>query len=816
VARALRALGFLGGAALIASCNESSRASGTETDKTPPTATIVKTGPDSLTLSTGIVFNVGATDNLGLKTVTINMTGGYTTQIDSVYRQTTTTTNIPIKIDLPKNSPFGGQINIKVTVSDGNNNTVIVTDSVFLYNPEALTVVLVRPSVGAVTSLGKQMVVQVRAEQRSGVKKAGYEVTGAFVDSDSTLRGQPLPDSLVFVDTLNVPATATGTLFTITGFAEDSTGRRVSASPVSVTIQTVATDVTPPIVTFTEGKRVEARDSIKVTATDPSGILTIGWQGFDLAGVIIRGDSIAVGGTLTEATATFSYKFNFATYPQLVQIRAFAIDAANNRGEARIDSLATSPFKRDTITVVNGITKPLPKGGRVADAVYNRNRNEFYLTNPNLDRVEIFRLVDTTFGTGVSVGSHPWGIALWPKDTLGNNADTVMVANSGGTNISIVNMLIPRQVRRHDLPNFLIDFVSTEIDSKTSLLKILVEEHDFSDRPEYLGATCRPTTGLTTCAADSIYAVYSTTPTQDQGVVFPLRGTTRWENLTSAVPQSHFFWEQSEVVPSSDADSLQVLVDRGFGPPQIILSAACGVMIDPNQLAFRDTTFVRNSGNFTHILIGEGGKTGVDFARAIAYDGTSQVTVSPCTYTYPPPVSVTFTGFIERDLGISPAVKVRDFVSNSAVAVHSIAVNFNGLTNLIRADSIYVLNNLLRLEGLIASSGGNAGMDLNFDHKFDASNAGTPTFGGVLSPDSRFVFVAREDANIDVFDSFFYGLVATVPIRDPVIGPLRVAKIIATGEQVLTGVTTKGVVVVRLPAITNTFPAPRWGAPSHK
>ncbi|PYO42035.1 MAG: hypothetical protein DMD29_04260, partial [Gemmatimonadetes bacterium] len=66
-------------------------------------------------------------------------------------------------------------------------------------------------------------------------------------------------------------------------------------------------------------------------------------------------------------------------------------------------------------------------------------------------------------------------------------------------------------------------------------------------------------------------------------------------------------------------------------------------------------------------------------------------------------------------------------------------------------------------------------------------------------------FVARPDGNIDVFDTFFYGKIASIPIRDPIVGPLRVAKD-ALGNQFLFGVTTTGLVTVQLPAIPNPFP----------
>jgi hypothetical protein len=104
-------------------------------------------------------------------------------------------------------------------------------------------------------------------------------------------------------------------------------------------------------------------------------------------------------------------------------------------------------------------------------------------------------------------------------------------------------------------------------------------------------------------------------------------------------------------------------------------------------------------------------------------------------------------------------------------------------------------------------------MDLNFDHKFDAENGGTPAYGGTLSPNDRLAFAARPDATIDVFDTYWYGPVTTISVRDPITGPIRVAKL-PSGEQILVGVTAKGVVTARLPAIVNlpNYLTPGWGS----
>jgi hypothetical protein len=369
-------------------------------------------------------------------------------------------------------------------------------------------------------------------------------------------------------------------------------------------------------------------------------------------------------------------------------------------------------------------------------------------------------------------------------------------------------------MRRHALPNFLIQTVEVQITNDQVVppaVQLKIAEYDFSDRPQYLAMTCRAAGG-TACSPTGIIAVYSTAPTQAQQGALQYRGTMRWENLTSAAPESHFFWEQAEKLPSPETDTLQIIVDRGpvLGS-DILLGASCGRTVNVVELGFADSTFTRNSGNFTHALIGEGGsgnQPSLDFARAMSYNVSRGVTVNAC------PVitlaGVPFTGREEVDNGISPGIRVRDFIVNTAIPVRSIGVNFNGLTNLFRADSVYVFDEGLRLRGLIGATGVNAGMDLNFNHAFQAGTAGTPTFGGSLDPNDRLAFMASTDPEIDVFDTYFWGLVARIPIRDPVIGPLRVARM-GSGQQMLVGVTARGVVTVQIPAITNIYPANRWG-----
>ena len=232
-------------------------------------------------------------------------------------------------------------------------------------------------------------------------------------------------------------------------------------------------------------------------------------------------------------------------------------------------------------------------------------------------------------------------------------------------------------------------------------------------------------------------------------------------------------------------------------------------MIDLARFGLGDSTFVRNSGNFTHALVGEGGSITTAFARVMAYSAKQQLIHGPGTFTSCATDGFGITndaGENDRDLGMSPAIDVSDFISNTGVRIHSIATNFNGATNLVRADSIYFLDEGLRLKGTSPAPVGAFGMDMNYNHAFAAGSAGTPTFGGSGNPNDRIAFSARPDGNIDVWDTFFYGNIGQITVRDPIIGPLRVARNAAGTRQWLFGVTARGLVMIELPVIANPNP----------
>jgi len=849
-----RSTAFWGISALalaVWACETATNIGGRQPDTQQPFISLGNTAGDTQDISGGLRFNVSAADNLGLKRVNLTFSGGLIATLDTTFNTTVKNYAVAHTINFGSGSGAGGNIMIVGRASDGAGNFSEDTIFIFLSNVQALRVRLVLPSTGALASTGKGIPVDVIAVQSGGIKKIGFLVSPAASvtnpttpPNDSSMFTAPLADSVEYQDTL-VVVPSSGT-FNVVGFAEDSAGRRGFTNVVTVQIQSVATDNTPPIVAHRIAPRVEVDDTIHVRAQDPSAI---SWIGFivDTNGVRMKFDTVNVAaGNLSDVTRHFSLGLQgLSPLPHTIVVKGYACDGAVARNCDSTNSttlIPSAPFRSqgfsgggpllapagliDTVVVVSGVTSPLPFGGRIADAIFNGNDSSLYLTNPTLGRVEIFQVANTSFvAAGIpTAGPMPWGIALWPRDTLGNYGDSIVVANAGGLELSIIDVraAVRRLVWRQDLPDYLIETYRV----LTSPIREEIHVFDVSDRPQYVGTVCRVISGTSTCHADSIFAIYSTEPTLSSSVPFTGRATLRMEKLINTPDTtllfSHLFWELAgdSTLSSDSRDTLRIEMRRGrpYNQQQLQLTACQGVTIVLAEFGLGDSTYVRNSGNFTHAIIGEGGHITTKFARVIGYttkaallhgDGTAR----RCDTSLGGITSD--SGRNERDLGVTPAIDVSDFISNTGVNIHSVATNFNGGTNLVRADSIYFLDEGMKLKGTAPAPLGAFGMDMNYNHKFLAGDPGTPTFPpGTGNPNDRIAFSARPDGNIDVWDTFFYGQIGTIVVRDPVIGPLRVARNRANTRQWLFGVTTAGLVMIELPVITNPFPSkPMWGPP---
>ena len=469
-------------------------------------------------------------------------------------------------------------------------------------------------------------------------------------------------------------------------------------------------------------------------------------------------------------------------FPTTVTVTGFARNTNGRRDVARFTSGAA---RLDTVSVVAGFTNPLPNGGKVADALYFPRNDRLYLTNIERNQLEVFNLSDSSFKAAINVGSRPWGISAWPRNRDGVMGDTLLVANSGGTNISYVNLLAGttgREVFRYLLPN-IVAYSITTVKSSTSDQPITQRTvYDFSDRPQFLATTCTGGTATGSPCQDVI-VVYSTTPTPGQSTPFANQGTMRWENVTKRT--SHFFFEQAMGQSSGRSDTLEIerFAAAGFGSDSLLLPAKqlvtgpngnfnYSVVVRLDQLAFRDTTYVRNSGNFRRAVVGEGGP--VLGSRAMTYDATMGLDNST-----PLPVI---------DRGLSRPLDVADFIANSFSRVQGVGINFDGELSAVKGDSTYIFDRTLRLQGILQSKSSAGGLDF---HPLNTGANSTPLR-------TRLAFVASSEAVIDIFDTYCYQKVASIPVRDPIIGPVR-ASIRPNGQIVLIGATIRGVTLVALP-----------------
>src|SRR5687767_8590779 len=791
-ARRVAALGAIAAIALLTSgCSDSSTGPGGDlSDKSPPTIQLAKGGT---TLDSLLAFQVEVTDNLGIKSIKVNVTGGLTMSFDTTFTSASTEAIVPFTISVPRSIPLGTPVIVTAYALDGALNKS-PTDSLNLTvgNVPPAEVRVNSPAPGTIAVLGKSIVLSLSGRSAVKVRSIGFRTSGSFVSADSSIFSSPLSDSVSVLDTLAIPANAPTGPLQIAPFVLDSLGQRTVGPTVTLNVQTASAISSTPVVTFSHTPRIEVNDTMHVEATDQTGITALGYEVRRVpGGAIDVRDSVTSNGNITSQIKTFNLRLPYTTFPTTVYIQAFA---RNSNGVRAYAKLPGGLDRVDTVTVVAGSTKPLPGGGTIADALYHPRTDRLYFTNLQRNQLEVFSLTDSTFKTPILVGSRPWGIAAWPRDHNGTMSDTLLVANSGGTDISYVNLNgggSGREVFRYALPNIIVYTIT----SKRSAAGFLVTErttHDFSDRPQFIGATCK---GLGFECGD-VVLTYSTTPTQGQNEPFAANnGTLRWENLMTG--QSHFFFEQARGQDANSADTLEIVrFDAKTGDETILVphlnpaTTADGktfnfsIVVRKLALAFRDTTFVRNSGNFTRAAYAEGGP--VHGTRAMTFDvnrGFITQVVNPeggAVGTLAIPVI---------DRGVSAAQDVSDFVANTFAKVQGVAMNFDGSLAGVRADSTYLLNLQLRLQGILPTTQSNAGLD------FHPSNSGPNSFP--LS--SRLVFAASAEPVIEIFDSYCYKRVSSVPIRDPIIGPIKAALRPSSGQIVLVGATQGGVVIVTLP-----------------
>ncbi|MEX0892050.1 MAG: hypothetical protein WEB88_07750 [Gemmatimonadota bacterium] len=782
-------------------------------------------------LGDSVLVTVGVSDLTGIKSISMKGIAirqdpfANTQVVDKLVEKTITFPQAP-QTTLPTDTTVSRYLLATAdTVSEVVYIVVQATDSLGNVGTDTVDVSVGGPRVtltnpGSVVQAGGQLSLQIRAEDAAvGLDSMRISVTGVM---DTTFYWRNLaPATDVTRDTTLIVANTTGTL-TINGTAWNRNGiAGVAAEGISVEVtQTAVADTTKPQVLLTitpPGTRIELDDSItvSVTATDNGG------SGIRRMGAVV----IAIPDTSTVARDTFymasdtftpgltgsptrvlTFRLSEAFHELLdwelprrftLQAHAFAVDTAGNCG-ASVSTTFVPSLACDTVvdagtnyytalnagglqtvvTVTAGSSVALPDGGTIADAVVDVPRQRLYMSNISNNKVDVLRLSDTTFvatgsasGKGL-VGAAPWGMVI------NNTGDTLIVANSGGTNISHVVIddaqaddLEEDVGRRIRTPN---NVLFTVIAGRSNgLVRYSAEWHDFSDRPQFIAQHANGT------------LLYSTVPTSSAtpGTIRFVDTDPNQNGIADDEPEVKLLYNREAVTSTDDtwavayidslsivggvsSDDLIILYDHVPGQPGSFLQSAAlpintaltdlqakgsdvawvaGAGWNIDAYALSDTTFVAASGDRNTIAFGEG-----------ASDPTGRIILC-CD------VSFGVGGFIQ--FGVSDQVAVQDLINNASERVLGLGLNQDGLLGVARgSDNVYYFDEELRLQGQFTSgiAGGGGGAALHPLHATDVPPAS-----------ERLSFVGTPNQTIKIIDTVHFYERGEIAIRDNITGPLR-------------------------------------------
>lgn len=540
--------------------------------------------------------------------------------------------------------------------------------------------------------------------------------------------------------------------------------------------------------------RLETSDSITVEANG-DGIVSLGFVVLDANGALLKRDSILLSAPyVSNASAGVPLDLPTTDQGKRVSIFSFAVDQQHRTGYSLPAGSSTpnpnqATAASDSSLIVYGHTYALPQSrpGTIADIAVDRARGNVFLSNTRYNLLEVWQDPSKAFASnGIPVGSQPWGLAI------GNNPDTLLVANSGATTISRVfigstnaSSLHEDLAHRIRTRNTYIYLVTENRDATSGKTQFSVQGPiSYSDRPEYVEQS----------KGGRIF--YSTMPTASAP-----SGTLRWLDpdppagipSDSAAPDPQQVYKYGTInagtqtvyalfnadsvgvlkaSPSSNASDTLVVCDHKYGSPRLSDNfciadtttvqaveadslkggdALAVLNLDVGSLAFKDTTFVAASGDRSWIGFGEGDTQGAPGRVVMVNDPT--------------------TGPLDpRSLFTSPNVTVTDLTDNADEHVNGLAIDSTGL--LVAAHGSlntylsYVDNPFhLRLEGEYAVSNDVAG-----------GVAFHPDLSGEGSPEAtRVGFTVTKSNQIDIFDAAYHDNRGIIQVKDSLYGPLRVS-----------------------------------------
>jgi hypothetical protein len=639
-------------------------------------------------------------------------------------------------------------------------------------------VFVVAPTNGDSIPAGVGLNVAARATSLNGVGRIDIRVRGEAnwptqLDTSFSQVYNDNPRDITFSAVARIPINAPlrGKV-TITATAVDVDRQPGSSTPIAIFVRNPS--AAAPKVQQTVSPKSEYSDSVNVRATG-EGITTIGLIIRDSTNAIIQTDTVHLPAPYNaNVQANVALGLPPSQQGKKLGVTAFAIDQAGRVGYAIPATQGTSQGNInaalvDSTIVVYGRTYALPHQGTVGDVAVDAGRGNVFLSNTAFNLLEVWQNTTPTkgFANGIPVGSLPWGLAI------SNNPDTLLVANSGGTNISRVFIGSTDATRlREDLPNRILTrnsyvfTVTIQKDQNTGKIRITADgPFSYSDRPQYIAQS----------TGGRIF--YSTRPTPTAPA-----GTIRWLDPSLPVPDPRQVWQYGTFIksteqvyalfnvdsiaigatlPSSPASDTLFIWDHPYGqrsgviavqdtiPLNAIASAVAGgsdaeavLRLDVATLPLTDTTFVAASGNKNWIAFGEGHKPGAGRVVMVADS----------------------TGVVPNFF--SPLVTISDLTDNASEQVFGLALDLTGGTVASHGLQSYFASVAdpfhLRLQGKYDSFDNGAGIAFH------------PSADGIKTPvGQRLAFVGASSGVIEVVDVAYYINRGKLQLKNPIYGPLR-------------------------------------------
>ena len=665
-----------------------------------------------------------------------------------------------------------------------------------------------RPTDGADVRVGRPVPIRIEASDSLGVSQIDLTWTGV---ASGVIHFEFVPPRTnVVVDT--VIDLGTGTTGKLRLEAASKNGLGAVGRSGAVTVNVTRTDTVIPAVAVTVNAppRVELTDSIhvRVAAADNDGGSGITTLGFTALVVSSTGSDTLVfdGSAQLAAPAGSAVARDFVFAPDFVdartlpvdlsiEIHAWAVDDEGNCAAAVAEiaqRLACTEFRgyriavgsppTENTTVVAGRSHTLATGSVIVDAVADYTRNRLFLSDPQGNRIDVLDVSTHSFGAPVVVGSQPWGLAL------NRTADTLLVANSGGTSVSVVPLTgLPVEAvsRRVHTPNTVLFTVERQVDVN-GFERLQVRFYDFSDRPLFLAQD----------AAGRL--LYSTLPTSaaPRGSIRVAENQAGWvEPEVRFVIGRGVYEADSTNISFLNVDSLRVFSSpsasdvieiydhrNGF-PSQVISSgklplfqAIAALAANPESdmvwtpghylldlVGLSTPTYVAASGDHQKVIVAEGGNSA---GRVFMWRSATA--------------------------SISSEITVADLLGNTSEHIRGIDLNSDGTFGSARGSAAaFFFKDDLRLQGHFGTTGGGSGAVLHPQH---------PSYATYPLPGPATLAFVADGNSIRIVDTVHFSDRGRIEVRDDVVGPLRVSPPLSGDNASCSGTDC---IVAKLYGVTN-------------